>query len=84
MPLPLPPLAPLMPRTTKATPMQIRPGMADLRTFFGGAGRPDSAVTTGTRDMALAGRDAANQVASTASPMAGPITAQGSANGAIT
>ena len=42
-------------------------------------GRPDSAVTMGTLTMARAGLPAANNVATTASAMAGRMTAHGSA-----
>ena len=41
----------------------MAPGTADRCTAFGGAGRPDSAATTGTAAIALAGlRDASTDV----------------------
>ena len=71
MPLP-PPLGP--PATPFRPPADARharpaantmtPGRADRCTALGGAGRPDSAVTTGTAAIVLAGRrDASADVA---------------------
>ena len=50
----------------------MTPGRAERCTGFGGTGRPDSAATTGTRAIALAGRrDASTAVAIAAmTPMA--------------
>jgi hypothetical protein len=60
------------------------PGTAERCTRFGGAGRPDSAATMGSRVMDRAGREAARNVASTARTMATTITSHGSWNTPIT
>ncbi len=59
------------------------PGRAERWTCLGGAGRPDRAATVDILVMARAGREAAKNVASTASASAGPITTHGSANAPI-
>ena len=56
------------------------PGTAERWTCFGGAGRPDRAVTIGTLVIDWAGREAAKKVATMASTMAMPMTTHGSAN----
>ena len=56
------------------------PGIAERRTCFGGAGRPDSAATMGILVIERAGRAAAKYVATTASAIAGPTTFHGTAN----
>ena len=53
-------------KTRKATPLAntITPGAAERWIAFGVAGRPDSAATTGTRAMVVAGRrEASTEVA---------------------
>src|SRR5258708_3005525 len=76
-----PPLLRLLPAYDSRKPATIRrttPGTAERGTWVGGAGIPDRAVTIGTLVMERAGREAAKYVASTARPMAGPITTHGS------
>ena len=64
----MPPPAPVQPPVDArhATPPAntMTPGRAERCTAFGGAGRPDSAATTGTAAIVLAGRrDASTDVA---------------------
>ena len=69
---------------TNAMTKKTTPGTTEKRTFLGGIGRPESASCTGTVATVLAGRRAARYVATMASPIAGPITIQGSWNVPIT
>ncbi len=66
------------------TPNTIPTGTAQRRTFFGGAGRPARAVTTGILVTVRAGREAARNVATTARTIAMTITSHGSWNMPIT
>ncbi len=77
-PLPLPLVVPEYPNRTAAPASTTRPGSAERWTCLGGAGRPDRAVTTGILVIDQAGRAAAKYVATTARPMATPITVHGS------
>ena len=73
-------LLPDSPNRMNAITSKTSPGMAERRTCLGGAGRPDSAVTTGTLVMARAGSHAANTAATTASTSDRAITPHGRAN----
>ena len=63
---------PVNARHATPTANTITPGRAERCTGFGGAGRPDSAATTGTRAIVLAGRrEASTDVAiASTTPMA--------------